>query len=42
MVIPKNVSLEMVQAGYAILYEQANAEYHGLFEKLQVAEQTAR
>ncbi|KND00603.1 uncharacterized protein SPPG_03730 [Spizellomyces punctatus DAOM BR117] len=38
----RNVSLDMLQAGYATLYEQAGAEYDGMLLKFQKAEMKAR
>ncbi|KAJ3190082.1 putative endonuclease lcl3 [Gaertneriomyces sp. JEL0708] len=38
----RNVSLEMLRAGYAVVYEQAGAEYDGQYEKFVAAEKRAR
>ncbi len=38
----KNVSLAMVQAGYATVYTSANAEYGGIEKALLAAEARAR
>ena len=39
---PRSLSLEMVRAGYAVLYESAGAEYGGLRAKLEAAERDAK
>lgn len=39
---PRNVSLDMLKAGYATVYEQAGAEYDGLLLEFRKAEEQAR
>ncbi|KAJ1907734.1 putative endonuclease lcl3, partial [Tieghemiomyces parasiticus] len=38
----RNVSLMMVKAGYATIYQQSGAEYGGILEQLKRAEQRAK
>lgn len=42
MLFKRNVSLEMVQAGQAVVYSQAGAEYNGIEQQLRDAEQKAQ
>jgi endonuclease YncB( thermonuclease family) len=39
---PSNISLEMVKAGYATVYDKSGKEYDGMEKKLIEAEQRAR
>jgi endonuclease YncB( thermonuclease family) len=38
----KNVSLDLVKKGYAMLYEQANSQYDGCYDELKQAQEKAK
>ena len=39
---PRNVSLELAKAGYAVVYKGAGAQYGGFFKRYLAAERSAR